>query len=413
MNVNVFCKAVSSNLGRRLTEVECDSIKEYLAGIRLSPLTSLKLAFKFHLDEVTNELKKIRTSFDSNSLNDLQQQIIGTTSEGAQPDISDVVAISTSESAKLEALFLLEIGEVYNLSKAIAPKSKMKYNYIMLDSANCYDIPDTRDKFTWLIQEEHAKPATGYINLHAKLRNIKMARIGRMTFTHMYGDFVAAADAKNRFGFGFEEFASQALITPSGTKFQFITFLPEFDGVYGTNVTLSPFNANRGWFRFRERFKILDRLTLTITNLFDDTKLVLPAESKELPVILHVGGPPPGNGYTAYAGNSFEVTGLRTEVSLTTRFTSFFLNDLLRSEPMILHFVNGDAGDEAVYDGRIANITAGYGIASEYSAFNEVVGFGALAAPPTELSIRSIYAPRFMGVLELISEDDDDDDSPV
>ena len=49
-------------------------------------------------------------------------------------------SLDTENSAKLETIFLLEVGEVYDLSKAIAPKSKHKYNYLFKNFSNISDF---------------------------------------------------------------------------------------------------------------------------------------------------------------------------------------------------------------------------------------------------------------------------------
>ncbi len=420
MNANVFCNAVEDKLQRKLAIDERDSIKSYLQQITIESHTSLKLAFKYHLEQVLRVLRARAVNI-SDSLEDIKAQqiaMLGKRDEDFQlvekkhthaPDERELLA---AETAKLEALFLLEVGEVYDLSKAIAPKSKLKYSYLMLDSNNCIEIPDTRDKFMWLLQEEHPVLQTGYINLHSKLRNIVMARLGRMTMAHMHGDFAAAAVARNRFAFGFDEFASQALITPSGTKFQFIEFLPEYDTNYGTTIVLSPFNANRGWFRFRERFKMLDKLTLSITNLFDDTKVQVPATPFSFPASQI-------SGILVSSGGSFA----NNPVSIPNH--SLYLP---------INYYYGQAGYEydvyamvqgeyifSGYNSGIPAIDAVWNAGTHQLQWRAIGGFyyevPLLARPPpfavTDFTITLTELPRFTGVLELISEDDSDDDTPI
>jgi hypothetical protein len=324
----------------------------------------------------------------------------------------DYEKLQDAESAKLEAMFLIEIGEVYDLAKAVAPRSKLKYNYIMLDSNNCFEIPDSRDKFTWLLQEEHYKLQTGYINLHSKMRNIVMARLGRMTMAHMHGDFAIDALARHRYAFGFEEFTSQALITPEGTKFQFIAFLPEYDTNYGTTIVLSPFNANRGWFRFRERFKMLDRLTLTITNLNTSTKVQVPD--------------------TPFSFPATQISGLSVTIGSRTAVNPVSIPNSRIYLP--INYYYGQAGYEydvyAMVEHEYVFSGFSYGFPPIDNAWNSgthqlqwrtiadyYYEIPTLAKPPvgntTPFTITLTKLPRFTGVLELISEDDDDDDTPI
>lgn len=275
MNKVIFCKAIEAKLKRKLTIDEIYTVKDYIANIRLDRLMSVQLAFKYHLEKVIRLLSRNEEPLD---LKEYQVATIGVNDETGYSGNAHLPPSQDAESAKLEAMFLIEAEGVYDLAKALAPKSRLRYNYLLLDSDNCIEINDSRDKFTWLINQNNVRLQTGYINLHSKMKNVVMARLGRMTMAHMHKDFTDAAVARHRFGFGFEEFASQALITPENTRFQFIEFLQTYDRNYGTTFVLSSFNSNRGWFRFREPFNNLDKLTLTITDLFDNQKMVVPVE---------------------------------------------------------------------------------------------------------------------------------------
>lgn len=416
MNANVFCNAVEDKLQRKLGINERDSIKEYLSQITIEPLTSLKLAFKYNLEQIVRVLKT-RGEPDDVQIKDYQISIIGTNDEDGQlsekkhSETPNERELLEAESAKLEALFLIEVADVYDLSKAIAPKSKHKYNYLMLDSDNCFEISDSRDKFTWLLQEEHVRLQTGYINLHSKMRNIVMARIGRMTLAHMHGGFAIEADDRNRFAFGFDEFASQALINPQGVKFQFIEFLPEYDTNYGTTIVLSPFNANRGWFRFRERFKMLDKLSLTITNLNTSAKVTVPDTPFSFPA-------------SHLPGFAIAIDHLSALDPIIVPNSRLFLP---------INYIYGPAGIEYDTEAMVQDpyIFSGYnsGIPVIDAAWNagthdlqwRAIGdyfypVPALPIPPfgiINFTMTATRLPRFTGVLELISEDDSDDDTPI
>ncbi len=418
MNVNIFCRALEDKLHRKLDISESDSVKKYLFEVVLEPGTSLKLAFNYHLEQVYRVLSERHPSADEIDLKEYQITNLGTSEEDGQlvtkkhTEYPDERELLVAETAKLEALFLIEVAEVYDLSKAIAPKSKLKYNYLMLDSDNCFEIPDSRDKFTWLLQEEHTILRPGYINLHAKMRNIVVARLGRMTMAHMHGDFAAAAVARNRFAFGFEEFASQALITPEGTKFQFIEFLPEYDTNYGTTIVLSPFNANRGWFRFRERFKMLDKLSLTITNLNTSTKVQVPAVPFSFPATQI-------SGLIVNSGSSQAIWPISIPNGRLYLPINYFYG-----QAGYEYDVYADVQDQYIFSGYNSGIpaidvvwnTGTHGLQwRAISNYFHEVPF--LARPPpvafTNFTITLTRLPRFTGVLELISEDDSDDDTPI
>ncbi len=411
MNADVFCRAVEDKLLRKLGSDERDTIKEYLSQIHIEPLTSLKLAFKYNLEQVVRVLQARKPPVIDPK--EYRIKMIGVRDEDGDlsnkkhSEYANENDLLSAETAKLEALFLLEVGEIYDLSKAIAPKSKLKYNYLLLDSNNCVDIADTRDKFTWLLQEEHAKLQTGYINLHSKMRNIVMARIGRMTLAHMHGNFAFSSLDRNRFAFGFDEFASQALITPEGTKFQFIGFLQDYDSNFGTTLVLSPFNSNRGWFRFRERFKMLDKLTLTITNLFDSTKVVVPNTPLSFPAIHRAG--------QVFVIDEAYVNPI--EIPDWEVYVPF-----LEPKPVgVFYPVAYGTYIFSGYNSGIPAIDAAWNTANKVLQWREAADYfytmPVLPSPPGPVNIPFTITitelPRFTGVLELISEDDSDDDTPI
>lgn len=416
MNVNIFCKTLEIKLGRKLGIDEQDSVEEYITGLSIEKGVSLKLAFKYYLEQIYRVLKE--RLIPSTNLREYQIAELGTAKEDGQlinkkyseqPDERDLL---TAETAKLEALFLIEVAEVYDLSKAIAPKSKLKYNYLMLDSDNCFEIPDSRDKFMWLLQEEHSILQTGYINIHSKMRNIVMARLGRMTMAHMHGDFAIDALDRHRFAFGFDEFASQALINPEGTKFQFIEFLPEYDTNYGTTIVLSPFNANRGWFRFRERFKMLDKLSLTITNLNTSVKVQVPNTPFSFPATQI-------SGLVINVGNRQAIDPINI-----TNSRIFLPINYYYGEVGFEYDVYAMVQDEYVfsdYNSGIPVIDNAWNSGThqlEWRAINNYYyEVPPLARPPAPAFINFTITlprlPRFTGVLELISEDNSDDDTPV
>jgi hypothetical protein len=400
MNNTIFCNAVSEKIRRRLGDDEIESIKTYLSGIRLASNTSIKLAFKYHLEQVVRVLKTRKSDVSNFNLREYQIYELGTNKEDNQnnnkkhSDSSDEKELLSAETAKLEALFLLEIAEVYDLSKAIAPKSKLKYNYLLLDSNNCSEISNDRDKFTWLIQEDYPVLEQGYINLHSKMRNIVMARLGRMTFANMHTDFTDDAIARNRFAFGFEEFTSQALINPEGTRFQFIEFLPEYDTNRGTTIVLSPFNMNRGWFRFRERFKMLDKLTMHITNLNTSIRVVVPAEPLSL-AARHI------SGFITVITDEYDnpviiVNGNR--YLLTDGPWQYLISDYNSGQPLV----------DAEWNG-IHNLL----FTGEPDYFVAISPVSPIAPFDVPFTVTLMYPPRFTGVLELISEDDSDDDTAI
>jgi hypothetical protein len=200
MESETFRNLVISKIAKKhqLDSYDLAKIRDYLHSVKIIPNTSIKLAAEFHAkhiaellvgelskdDSIENKRDLSKTQIDirayqTSMLTDDLKGVTGITSlPGVHNSSNLIVPVIALE---LETLFQLEMLNKYELSKQIAPHSKMKYNYLMLDSWNCYEIPTTRDKFTWLLNDRNIVQQTGYINLHSILKNIKLARLGRMT----------------------------------------------------------------------------------------------------------------------------------------------------------------------------------------------------------------------------------------
>lgn len=410
MNSVAFHKALENRLNR---SVDKNLVIDYLSKIRLNPSVSVKLASKYHLEKLARELSK--ASEEPIDIKAYQIKSIGKNSEDTIEDIRKHEGSNYSEDteiAEIEAAFLVGALGVYDLSKAVAPKSKWKYNYIMFDSANCAEISDARNRFTWLIQEKTPVYRSGYINLPSIMRNIVAARMGRVTFAHQNSNFINRVRAKHRFGFGFEEFTSQAFITPYGNRFQFVAFLPDYDTTYGTTVTLSPFDANRGWFRFSERYKTLDKLTLSITDLNTSTRFVLPAEATVIPAIQLraiasskagvIESPIDIPNYLLPVNPKILTN--NTYPYLTSVAEEYIFDGIDTGEPAIDNVYNGSTHSLVWVDDNYFLFADGYTVPFDLYGITRITF-------PITVTLR--YAPRFTGVLELISEDDSDDVSAL
>lgn len=283
-----------------------------------------------------------------------------------------------------------------------AMTSKLKYKYLMLDSNNAYAAESTTSKFTWLLNDKVPTLSTGYINISNPLHNIVKARLGRMTFNNMSQSFIDDVNNRNRYGFGFNEFVSQAMVNPLNTKFQFIEFLPEYDATRSFHATLSPFNENRGWFRFREKFNILDKLTLTITNLITDEVVSLPPST---PLTI--------TGIQTF--NTITVT-----VGATTYTNILVIEDLLPPGPVV---ISGFTTDDPVTD---AALIAAYNTTQTlllpdvatyptyyYSPIDisSATFTGGTAEVPVSILCTVLPDPRFVGVLELLCDESKSDES--
>ena len=333
-------------------------------------------------------------------------------------------SVSSLLLAKSQSELALPITTLYTQPNVIYNmKSRYYYTYLTLDSSNC-EFNETRDKFRWLLHEENPIYKHGTIDTHAKFRNIIAARLGNIHTTHMPTGFATDAVAGARYGFGFEEFISQALISPNGNKYQFITSIRSNDSNYGTNITLSAFDHNRGWFRFREPYAMLNSLTLNIYNLVSDTKITLPDEYTSFSAVKHSGNTYVRiitnyyNTFTISNGNIYLPYSLLTGNGATNYFSTSTVAELVRFSG----FNTGDPVLDAMYNNQLMQLKWIYQteffIQSEQTLIfsgpppgwtgDYYFDAGAPAQPfPTgdyPLTITLIYKPKFIGVLELISE---------
>ena len=370
---------ISSIVGRNLTHEETLYAKQKI--------------IKAHSPISPSLLQLIAWEIDSNVMHpaDMKEYQLKVLAESTTDDKNENMIVSSA------------------LSLSTVPSGpKQYYSYINLDSDNCYTINETRDKFTWLLNEEKIMQKTGIINLHAGFRNVVAARMGRFTINHMPVAFATTMIDRNRVGLGFDEFASQALITPDHNKFQFMMFMRETDRNYGTNITLSPFSCNRGWFRFREPFTTLSSLTLNLYNLFLNTKISLPDSYVSFSAVKHSGNTVPTPDAEVYYHTITITNGSYLPIN-------YYYNALGEIDTVTAAVVGeqvlfsgistGDPLLDALYNGMTKTIT--------YIASNEFVVSGEVGQIfPTgdyPMTITLLYKPRFLGVLELVSEYDGDD----
>jgi hypothetical protein len=410
----------------QLDSYDLSKIRDYLHSVKITPNTSIKLAAEFHAKNIADMLVNGGTSnvselsktpidikaYQTNMLTDDLKGIPGSSSlyTASLPGTQINHLLVPVIVLELETLFQLEMLNKYELSKQIAPHSKMKYNYLMLDSWNCYEIPTTRDKFTWMLNDRNIVQQTGYINLHSILKNIKLARLGRMTFAHIFDNVMDLFSSGRRITFGFDEFASQALIAPNGTKFQFLEQLRPSDEAYGSTYTLSSYDQNRGWFRFRERFELLDKLSLNIWDLFGltATRISIPDSYLTFTGVQYYGFTVT-NGFESVT-EPLEIANFQKYLPMIWTWTEsdrkegpgisaeqFTLSGYTTLDPV------GEAAIIAAYNSThfLERVFDNY--------FKTPSPLGTHTPFTTQnITITVLWKPRFTGVLELVSEDDDD-----
>lgn len=257
---NDIVKETSVALGRGLTSMEKDAVFQICRSITPDPKIVRGLLVKFYVKKlvaiITN--KKPEVDLREYNIKILQEQ------EGEESK-REIQADTTEGLREIKVVDFLNFGDLtgYQLSKQINPLSRMKYNYVFLDTSECYERTDY--VFKWLLNDKIKVKQTGILPTQGILRNIKMARIGQSTFANFLATEGALLQTKKRIGFDFEEFRAQG--TFMGSKYaQFFMHFRDISYLDDNNYIVSPFDHIRGWFRFDKPLKELSSLTL---RMFD------------------------------------------------------------------------------------------------------------------------------------------------
>ncbi len=336
----------------------------------------------------------------------------------ADDKIDNDVSVNTILSIKsIQELMTTAIKDSSHAALPYRIRSNHYYTYIMLDSDNCHAINDARDNFKWLIQENNTVIQPGIINVTNELRNVVAMRMSYISLNHMSKQLAQDYEYSHRFGIGFDEFVSQAFITPYGNKFQFISSIKYLDGAYGTNITLSTYDYNRGWFRFREPITKLDTLTMNIYNLNTDLKISFPDSyevfdaTKQSGVTIY---PRPQYDYISYSPGSYSsILGsydntIRIDqgawMPINYNYIYFIRNNIHSTsvgEPVLFSDLNtGDPALDALYNGQTKKLT--YVTFDHFTVDGEVGSI--FPSGYYDFKITLLYKPRFICALELVCE---------
>lgn len=336
----------------------------------------------------------------------------------ADDKIDNDVSVNTILSIKsIKNLMTTAIKDSSHASLPYRIRSNHYYTYIMLDSDNCHAINDARDNFKWLIQENNTVIQPGVINVTNELRNIVAMRMSYISLNHMSKQLAQDYEYSHRFGIGFDEFVSQAFITPYGNKFQFISSIKYLDGAYGTNITLSTYDYNRGWFRFREPITKLDTLTMNIYNLNTDLKISLPDSYEVFNATKQSGVrvyPRPQYDYISYSSGSYSsILGSYANtvkidqgawMPINYNYIYFIRNNIHSTsvgEPVLFSDLNtGNSALDALYNGQTKTLT--YVTFDHFTVDGEVGNI--FPNGYYDFKITLLYKPRFICVLELVCE---------
>lgn len=392
-------KKIENNIGRKLSDSEKIVIIKFLDKQEYSRLTSKKFMIEYCVGILTPILRRKNTVTD---IKQIQTEMIKSESIENKKDIIEIPDLHVIIEKFLDADISTK-----QLSKIIAPKSKIRYNYLMLDTDNCSEISNDRTVCKWIIRQNNPILQSGIINTYGYIRNITAARLGRVTVNNSNISDSLASAAHNRFGIGFQEFASQAILGKNNTRYQFVVFLPNSDTVSDLNYTLTPFFCNRGWFRFRNRFKTIDTLSMNITNLHTYNKFMIRDGGLVINGTINLGsfigfGNVYPNPYQAMIYNPIDASDI--QYTNLTKVTSY--SDTIN---VILGGLNsGDTIFDATFNGLETTLII-------YTGHTRYIKISNTMPTPTVTGIFNIIITvpvleRVITVLELLTEDENDSD---
>ncbi len=267
---NDICNEVCHLLGRGLTSVEQDAVHQISRSVIPDPKIVKGLLVRYYAKKIVDVIK------DQKKPADLREYNIQVLNEQEEPDKTkqEIKAEDSYYMREIKIVDFLNFGDLtgYQLSKQINPLSRMRYNYVFLDTSKCYSRTDY--VFKWLLNDKIKVKQTGVLPTQGALRNIRMARIGLATFANFIPPAAAPVKNQKRIGFDFEEFRAQGHLMGPQTA-QFFMHFRDISYLDDNNYIVSPFDHIRGWFRFHEPIKELPSLTLKMfdTSTFQDLKV--------------------------------------------------------------------------------------------------------------------------------------------
>lgn len=414
---------VKYSLGRPLTSMENDAVAQISRTVPQDPKLVKSLVARFYAKKITNVIKNKIPPATTDQFREYNMQIMNI--QGDEPIRQEIKAKDpvAYELRDIHIEDFLKFGQLtgYQLCKQINPMPRLKYNYVLLDTGECYDRTDY--VFKWLLNDQTKVKKTGILPVQGKLRNIKMARIGMVTISNLIGDENTLVLSKKRLGLDFEEFRQQGMIIGNRIAEFFIHFRDITD-LFDNTFTISPFDHIRGWFRFDHSLKELSSLTL---RMFDTTTLndirINTSDTVTFSGIQEVGIGHfiPVSGYLFNYTNPFYLFSgllfsnlayggaLSRQVDMTNvTFSGFTTDDPVADAAVITAY-------NAVHS--ISYIYTDYGTARFFPMSRYDLGFhtniSTITSASNEIPIQATFnvidKPRVTVVMEIISEDDSED----
>ncbi len=198
---------------------------------------------------------------------------------------NDYLARNTANPAEpVKITSILGETSIFQFARTILPPSKEAFVRCDLNLETAI-VSDDRTTFTWNLNWGPPKLERGYINLNANLGRVARMRIGQTMFSNMTLTAYTTLTTR-RTAFDIQEFNDESFIHQNGARFHFLQILGDrYYDKYGNNIRTSPFQLNKGWYRFARHHMPPSTLTLTFTDLFGPTRISFPATPISIPAI--------------------------------------------------------------------------------------------------------------------------------
>lgn len=406
--INATTLLISKKINRSLNTYELKLVTDRLKSLSIITKNTMMDVVNDLLSQILNTHFEVKMDFKQ-----YQNKEIGIEEEDNMVKKENAVLdlqIDAELSLEVATFLQLNSNDLFRLSAKLNPSSKQFYAYILLDttSAAPTNIPSdqTVSQWNWYLNWGGAPVyEAGYLNLYYNLYDIIKMRLGRVTFANLWDTDLALLQT-DRIVYQIAEFNDQAIIDPTPFKFSFTQY--EFSQ-YGNNITMTAFNANQGWFRFRKPYRPPDSITLSIYDIISNVyisihqtpfvatgtqivglSVVIAGVTYQDPLLIT-------SGYDMFhvpyvPASSF--TGTSTQSYIIAGFTTL--------SPGILP----DSAVIAAYNGtKPITLIAGSSYAIPPVADLSTTGcnFGVLPAF-IPITITWLYAPRITGALEIVYE---------
>lgn len=218
----------------------------------------------------TDEEVETLNDYGPNSLNVLDKKF------------NEYLARNNAEAESISVTSILGETSIFQFARTILPISKEAFIRCDLNLETAI-ISDDRTTFTWNLNWGPPKLERGYINMNVNLGRIARMRIGQTMFSNMPLTEYTTLTTR-RIAFDIQEFNDESFIHQNGSRFHFLQILGDrYYDKYGNNIRTSPFQLNKGWYRFARHHMPPSTLTLTFTDLFGPTRISFPPTPISIP----------------------------------------------------------------------------------------------------------------------------------